>query len=163
MIFLTVGTQFPFDRLVKAVDELVGRNGFDEQIFAQTGNSSYQPRNFKAIPLLEKKVFDKHISEASCIISHAGIGTIAMALDNEKPLLVMPRSRKYGEVVNDHQVAIARKFERLGHILVAYHEGNLLGKIEELRSFVPKPRQTQPKAVAERISHFLKLVSEKQK
>jgi len=35
MIFLTVGTQFPFDRLVKAVDETVRKNGLDEQIFAQ--------------------------------------------------------------------------------------------------------------------------------
>jgi len=161
MIFLTVGTQFPFDRLVKAVDELVGRNGFDEQIFAQIGDSSYKPRNFKAIPLLEKKVFDKNISEASCIVSHAGIGTIAMALDNEKPLLVMPRSRKYGEVVNDHQAAIARKFEQLGHILVAYDVEDLSDGIHKLKSFVPRERKANPDAVADRIRRFLNSLQHK--
>jgi len=161
MIFLTVGTQFPFDRLVKAVDELVGRNGFDEQIFAQIGDSSYQPRNFKAIQLLEKKVFDKHISEASCIVSHAGMGTITMALDNNKPLLVMPRSKKYGEVVNDHQATIARKFEELGHILVAYDVEDLPNSIRKLKEFVPMERKANPKAVAERIRCFLNSLQHK--
>lgn len=162
MIFLTVGTQFPFDRLVKAVDELVGRNGFDEQIFAQIGDSLYQPRNFKAISSLEKKVFDKHICEASCIISHAGMGTITTALEHHKPLLVMPRLKKYGEAVNDHQLAIARKFEELRHILVAYQQDDLLRKIDRLRLFVPNPRENQAKAVADRIARFLKLLSENQ-
>jgi len=159
MIFLTVGTQFPFDRLVKAVDTLVGRNGFDEEIYAQIGNSSYQPRNFKAIPSLEKTVFDKYICEASCIISHAGMGTITMALENHKPLLVMPRLKRHREVVNDHQVSIAKKFEELGHILVAYTEEELPDKLRELKTFVPKPRENQAKAVADRIAEFLKQVS----
>lgn len=160
MIFLTVGTQFPFDRLVKAVDELVGRNGFDEEIYAQIGDSSYQPRNFKAIPLLEKKVFDKHISEASCIISHAGMGTITMALDNKKPLLVMPRLKKSGEVVNDHQVGIARRFEQLGHILVAYDVEDLPDGIRRLKNFVPRKRKVSPHAVTNRIRRFLNSLSE---
>jgi len=155
MIFLTVGTQFPFDRLVRVVDEVVGKNVFEEEIFAQIGDSSYQPHNFKAVSLLEKKVFDKRICEASCIISHAGIGTIVIALENNKPLLVMPRLKRYGEVVNDHQLAIANKFEELGHILVAYSEEELPEKLEELRSFHPCPRKNQAEAVAERISKFL--------
>jgi len=159
MIFLTVGTQFPFDRLVKAVEALVGRNGFDEEIYAQIGNSSYQPRNFKAIPSLEKTVFDKYICEASCIISHAGIGTITMAMENHKPLLVMPRLKRHREVVNDHQFAIAKKFEELGHILVAYNEQELPEKLQQLKSFTPKPRQNQAKAVSERIAKFIEQIS----
>ncbi|MBA7651210.1 hypothetical protein ES703_59027 [subsurface metagenome] len=155
MIFLTVGTQFPFDRLVKCVDDAVSQNGFKEEIFAQIGESSYRPRNFEGVSSLEKRLFDKRIREASGIISHAGIGTIMMALDNRKPLLVMPRLRKYGEVVNDHQVAIARKFEELGHILVAYDTKDLLQKMKQLRTFVPRKRKAQPHAVAERIARFL--------
>ena len=52
MIFLTGGTQFPFDRLVKAVDETVSNNGLDEQIYAQIGATSYRPRNFEAVKVL---------------------------------------------------------------------------------------------------------------
>lgn len=163
MIFLTVGTQFPFDRLVKAVDNAFDQGLVDEEIFAQIGETTYKPRNFESAASLGKKVFDMYFKKATSVISHAGMGTITMALDNNKPLLVMPRLKKYSEVVNDHQIAIARKFEELGHILVAYQQDDLLRKIERLRLFVPKPRQAQPKAVAERIAHFLKRVSDKRK
>ena len=78
-----------------------------------------------------------------------------MALDNKKPLLVIPRLKKYGEVVNNHQVAIARKFEKLGHILSAYNVEELPGKLQQLKTFVPKIRENQAQAVANRIARFL--------
>jgi UDP-N-acetylglucosamine transferase subunit ALG13 len=160
MIFLTVGTQFSFDRLVKAVDELVGANGVDEEIFAQIGKSSYRPRHFEAASELEKGVFDEYFGRADGIISHAGMGTITMALERKKPLLVMPRLRRYGEVVNDHQVAIARKFEELHYLLVAYDEADLPVKIEELKTFAPRERRPQTERVVARISAFLNELSE---
>ena len=155
MIFLTVGTQFPFDRLVKAVDEAADTNGFDEKIVAQIGDSSYCPENFEAAPSVEKAVFDQHFNKADSIISHAGMGTITMALEHRKPLLVMPRSKKYGEVVNDHQLAIAKKFEQLGYLLVAYGAEDVPIKMKQLKSFVPQERQPCADVVAARISTFL--------
>jgi beta-1,4-N-acetylglucosaminyltransferase len=160
MIFLTVGTQFPFDRLVKAVDKAAGTNGFDEQIFAQIGESSYCPGNFEAAPVLEKAVFDQYFDDADSIISHAGMGTITMALDHRKPLLVMPRLKKYGEVVNDHQLAIAEKFEQLGYLIVAYSIEEIPDKMKLLKSFVPQERQPCPDIVAERIATFLNELSQ---
>lgn len=162
MIFLTVGTQFPFDRLVKAVDEAIGQNLIDEGLVAQIGESLYRPRNFKSVKFLEKRLFDKWMQKASKVISHAGMGSITTALDKTKPLLVMPRLRRYGEAVNDHQLHIARKFEQNGYLLAAYEVGELPAKIEKLKSFVPEKRQTQAKAVAERISIFLNGLSETQ-
>lgn len=162
MIFLTVGTQFPFDRLVRSIDEVISRNGFQEQVFAQIGNTSYEPKNFRAVSSIEKELFDKHICEASYIISHAGMGTITTALEHHKPLLVMPRLKKYGEAVNDHQLAIARKFEEFRHILVAHTENEIAEKIKQLKSFVPQPRRNQTGAVVDRIATFLKLLSENQ-
>jgi len=155
MIFLTVGTQFPFDRFVRAVDNIFEKGLIDEEIFAQIGETSYKPRNFESVVSLEKKVFDEHFKRASSVISHAGVGTITMALKNHKPLLVMPRLKRNREHVNDHQVATARKFEELGHILVAYETEELPVKIEELKTFVPRKREAQPHAVAERIARFL--------
>jgi UDP-N-acetylglucosamine transferase subunit ALG13 len=163
MIFLTVGTQFPFDRLIKTVDDACDEGLIDGEIFGQIGGSSYKPRNFESVQSLDKHLFDKCVQKASGIISHAGIGTIMMALENHKPLLVMPRLRRYGEAVNDHQFGIARKFEELGHILVAYQEDDLPERIKELRTFVPRPRRSQAKAVASRIARFLDEVSSSRK
>jgi len=155
MILLTVGTQFPFDRLVKAIDDLCDRGLIHEQIVAQIGEGKYRPRHFEAVVSLDKSAFDRNFQQASAIIGHAGMGTITMALESSKPLLAMPRRKKYGEVVNDHQVVLAIKFEALGHILLARDETELPDKIERLKSFVPRPRKVDSDAVAQRINAFL--------
>lgn len=67
----------------------------------------------------------------------------------------MPRLKRYKEHVNNHQVATAKKFEELGHILVAYSEEELPEKLQQLKSFVPKPRENEAKKVVARISKFL--------
>jgi UDP-N-acetylglucosamine transferase subunit ALG13 len=155
MIFLTVGTQFSFDRLVRAVDEALDGNGGREEIFAQIGDSSYKPRNFPAVASLDKHQFDESFRRASGIIWHAGMGTIGMALEQNKPLLVLPRRKKFGEVVNDHQVAIARKFEQLGHVLAAYELDQIADKMSLLKTFVPRPRQACPDAIGRHIADYL--------
>jgi len=155
MIFLTVGTQFPFDRLVCAIDGAVEQGLLREPIYAQIGDNSYKPRNFESSAFLEKDVFDKYVEQSSAIIGHAGMGTISAALSRNKPLLVMPRLKRFHEVVNDHQVAIARKFSQLGHILAAYDVAELPERIGQLKGFVPNQRNADVKAVAERIHCFL--------
>ena len=155
MIFLTVGTQFSFDRLVKSVDQAFDERLINEEIFAQIGETSYKPLNFESVVSLEKNVFDKRLREASSVISHAGMGTITMALKNHKPLLVMPRLKRYREHVNDHQVATARKFEELGHILAVYDAKDLPNGIRKLKNFVPRERKASPDAIADRIRRFL--------
>jgi len=155
MIFLTVGTQFPFDRLVKAVDIACGEGLVAEEIFAQIGESSYKPRNFEYVKSLDKNNFDSYVNKCSAIISHGGMGTISIAMDNNRPLLVMPRLAKYGEVVNDHQVDLARKFAELGHIISVASEEELSEKIKQLKTFVPKPRSNQSHLVTDRVRQFL--------
>lgn len=163
MIFLTVGTQFPFDRLVKTVDEVAGEGVLDEEIFGQIGKTSYKPQHFQYTDYLDKAEFDKCIERCSGIISHAGIGSIVMALDNDKPLLAMPRLRRYHEAVNDHQVDICEKFEELGHMLVAHNAEDLRERIKQLKSFVPQKRNTQVDAVIGRINVFLNELTEQKK
>lgn len=155
MIFLTVGTQFPFDRLVKAIDLLCEGGTLEDDVFAQIGDSAYRPRSFAAVAALDKKAYDEHFRRASAIIGHAGMGTITMALDQSKPLLVMPRLKRYGEVVNDHQASLAVKFAALGHILVAKDESELAAMVPQLQGFTPRPRKADPGAVASRIREFL--------
>ena len=155
MIFLTVGTLFPFDRLVMAVDEAAGNGLIKEEVFAQIGKKSSEPKHIKFAQVLDKEDFDDKVRQASCMISHAGMGSITMALIHNKPLLVMPRLKRFGEHVNDHQVGTAKKFEELGHVVVAYREEDLPDKIENLRTFVPESRENQALEVTARIKQFL--------
>ena len=56
-------------------------------------------------------------------------------------------------------MAIARKFEELHYLLVAYDEGDLSVKIEELKTFTPRERRPQTELVVARISTFLNELS----
>ena len=47
MIFVTVGTQLAFDRLVQAVDAWVGNNP-GERAYAQIGPATFQPYNMES-------------------------------------------------------------------------------------------------------------------
>ena len=61
MVFLIGGTQFPFDRLVLAIDDIFDKSLIEEEIFAQIGESSYRPRNFESVASLGKKAFDEAV------------------------------------------------------------------------------------------------------
>jgi beta-1,4-N-acetylglucosaminyltransferase len=159
MIFVTVGTQFPFDRLVKRVDGLAARLLTGHHVFAQVGESTYKPANMEFVASLANADFEAKVRDCSAVISHAGMGTITMALEHSKPLLVLPRLRKFGEVVNDHQVAIAGRFEKAGHLLAAYSEDELDVKVPHLLTFVPRRREVDPDSVCDVISEFLALVA----
>ena len=158
MIFLTVGTLYPFDRLVGAVDDAVANGLITEDVFAQIGVGGKTPSYIESVESLDKVKFDKVIADCSCMISHAGMGSIQAALNLEKPLLVMPRLYKYSENINDHQVATAAKFEELGHVLAVYEEDQIPQRLEDIKTFIPKQRDTQVDKVVERISEFLNCI-----
>ena len=80
-------------------------------------------------------------------------------MESRKPALVMPKLKKYGEVVNDHQLAIAKKFEQPGYLLVANGAEDVPIKMKQLKSFVPQERQPCADIVSARISTFLNELS----
>jgi len=124
MIFVTIGTQEPFDRLIKAIDELVPALE-NEEFIVQAPLKDYRPINFKTIDFMDPQQFRKNMESASLIISHAGMGTILSAMTGQKALLIMPRLVKYGEHRNEHQLATAKIFKSLNYINVAENVAEL--------------------------------------
>lgn len=128
MIFITTGFQFPFDRLIKAIDQVAPELDVSP-IIAQIAQSNYEPSNMEILNFVSPTKFNSYLTNAKLIISHAGMGTIISALELNKPIIVMPRLKKYGEVTTDHQLATARELEKLNYIYVAYNEGELQHKL----------------------------------
>ena len=123
MIFVTIGTQAPFDRFIKAMDEIAGL--IDEPVIAQTFNGEYKAKNMKTFEFIPPDEFSKLFSEARLVVSHAGMGTIISALVQNKPIVVMPRIAALKEHRNEHQLATTKEFEKLGYIHVAHDETDL--------------------------------------
>lgn len=155
MIFLTVGSSLPFDRLVELVDGAVGDGLVSEGVFAQIGSGRYRPRNFEFVNFLSKSDYEARFRESSAVISHAGIGTIAAAIKDRKPIIVMPRKKEHGELVDDHQTLTAKKFADLNHVLAFNGRGELEAGLRKLPHFVPAPRNQNAVGIAEKIALFL--------
>ncbi len=132
-IFVTVGTQLPFDRLVKQVDWWAGSNHCT--VFAQIGRTQMQPRNIEWRDFLEVEEANERIRSADLLITHAGMGTILTRLETGKPLIVMPRIASLGEHRNDHQLATVRRLGHLPLITVIRDERHME---EALQSFEPQ-------------------------
>ena len=153
MIFVTVGHQMPFDRLVRIVDRWAGETG-DVEIFGQIGESDYRPRNFEFTRLLTRKDFDDQLNRSSSVISHAGTGTIIQVLVKQKPLLVFPRLQRFAETRNDHQVGTARHFAAKGQVNAAFDEAQLLASLQDFQWF--QPEKTISEAASPELLHCLR-------
>ena len=112
MIFLTVGTQEPFDRLVAAVDAWAATH--DLPVFGQLGAlkpDSHRPQHFEWREFISADEYQQRLEASRLIIAHVGMGSIISALTYGKPLVMMARRASLGEHRNEHQLATAAKFE----------------------------------------------------
>ncbi|MFL2030192.1 glycosyltransferase [Loigolactobacillus zhaoyuanensis] len=116
MIFVTVGThEQPFNRLVKAVDDLKMSDKITDSVFIQTGYSTYIPKACEYKDFITMDQMNKYMEEADTIITHGGPSSFIMALQHNKVPIVVPRLSKFNEHVNNHQVTfcdelVARQF-----------------------------------------------------
>lgn len=136
MIFLTVGTHEPFDRLVKAVDEWCAARHFEGLVFGQvTDRAKYLPTSFPWVPSLAPNIYRDHCRQASVMVAHAGMGSIITAMSIGKPLVIMPRRGHLGETRNDHQYDTARRFGDRPGIYSAMSEAELPTVLDRAMSF----------------------------
>ncbi len=119
MIFVTVGThEQPFNRLVKAVDELKRDGVITEDVIMQTGFSTYEPKYCQWSKLIPYQQMIKNVEDARIVITHGGPASFIMPLQIGKTPIVVPRQHRFDEHVNDHQMEFARNVaERMGTII----------------------------------------------
>lgn len=129
MIFASVGTQKPFDRMMGTLDEWAGHHP-DVPVVAQVGPSAHTFKAIEAHDKIEPTRFAAYQAEAELLVSHAGMGAILSASALQKPLIIMPRKLELGEHRNDHQMATAQRFSDRTGIHVAWDESVLADLLE---------------------------------
>lgn len=108
MIFVTIGTHpAQFQRLIKKIDEIAPL--IKEKIVAQIGNSDYIPKNIEYFRFSSE--MDSYYSKARLVICHSATSLIEVILKYKIPAITVPRQKKYGEHINDHQVEFAKYME----------------------------------------------------
>ena len=106
MIFVTIGSMFPFDRLIRVMDAWALANP-GQDVLAQIGDGSYEPKHMKFVRRLSQTEFGTTVARAALIVSHAGMGTVITAGREGRPMVLLPRLQEWGEHTTDHQIATA--------------------------------------------------------
>lgn len=117
MIFVTVGSHYQgFDRLIKKMDEIAGRT--DEKVIMQIGHTNYKPVNAEYFDFVDDFSKIEQLNwEARVVVSHAGAGSILTALKLGRPVIVVPRLKKYNEHMDDHQLEIAEAMSSIKGVI----------------------------------------------
>lgn len=131
MIFVTVGThEQPFNRLVKAVDDLKMSGKITDSVFIQTGYSTYVPKACEYKDFISMNQMNEYMEKANIIITHGGPSSFIMALQHNKVPIVVPRLSKFNEHVNNHQLIFCNELFARGFSI------KVVENIDDLASYI---------------------------
>jgi UDP-N-acetylglucosamine transferase subunit ALG13 len=136
MITITLGTiPYPFNRAVTWLSILLKRDIISEPVFIQYGASDIsvvaKHPLVTATPILQSYELMKMVDDSRLVISHAGQGSTRALAKRGACFVLLPRLRRYGEHIDDHQLSFAQSVEKFG---ISY-----CLSLEELEPFILQP------------------------
>lgn len=156
MIFVTLGSQkFQFDRLLEKLDELVEAGIICDDIMAQVGASTYIPKHYRYVDFMDREEFADTMNKCSVVITHGGTGVIVGAVKKGKKVIAVPRLKKYGEHVDDHQLQLLKQFDELD-IICACYDMDMLGECyKNLDTMEFRPYQSNTHVIINSIDDYI--------
>ena len=131
MIFVTLGTHHdPFPRLIEGLQALDA-----DELVVQYGHSPAPLHASEAMQFLPFVDLVEQLESADAVVTHAGVGSILTCLRLGKTPLVVPRQRRLGEHVDDHQVELTRALAHEGKVIPVWD----VAALPELVARAPRP------------------------
>lgn len=147
MILVVVGMHFQsFDRLIEKMDELTPSLG--HKVVMQIGSSTYEPRNAEYFRFTDGWRMEHLTGQADVVVSHAAAGAIITALKWRTPLIVVPRLKRFGEHVDDHQLQLAEALSGEGSVTAVYDVEHLERALKSARQASAVHRSSRAELVA---------------
>jgi len=150
MIFVTVGSAEPFDRLLRALPIPT-----EEALLVQTGASSIRPVGATCVPFMTFDEITNAIAAARVVISHAGVGTVLTALQHGKRPVLVPRRRRFSEAVDDHQVELAYRLAESGLAIVIEDPVQLEHVLGEARTWSAVPTSSESSDLVKDLGDYI--------
>jgi UDP-N-acetylglucosamine transferase subunit ALG13 len=122
------------ERLLQWLDELVAEGALSEGIAVQSAARAGIPTWMEALDVIGHDDFIARIQQADVVISHAGPGSLSAIRLSGKVPIVVPRSQRHGEHVDDHQEIYAQRLRTLSGYLVAESKAELEHQIVRARA-----------------------------
>ena len=131
VIFATVGTtELPFNRLVKAIDDLARAS--TETFVIQIGHSTYEPQYAQWFCFDTLARMQEWIAQADLVITHGGFGIISDCVRARKRIVACPRLAEFGEAVNPQRELVTHLAEQ-GTLVALEDVADLAVAIEQAR------------------------------
>lgn len=138
MIFVTVGTHHqPFHRLLGALASLATL----DELVVQHGNGPAPPEADLAVAYLSPSEIAGYVDRARAVVMHAGVGSFVVAWRAGHVPVMVPRLRRHGEHVDDHQSQLVRALERERKIVAVWD-------VDQLADAVRAASPRRPREVA---------------
>lgn len=159
MILVTLGTQDKtFERLLKIIDQAIEEKIITDEVIVQAGFTKYKSKNMKIFDFCSQKKLEKLIKECKLLITHGGVGSIVLGLNNNKKIIAVPRLSKYKEHTNDHQKQIIEKFSKASYILALNEHDNFEEVYKQTKNFKPKKYVDNSDKIIKVINDYLEKV-----
>lgn len=156
MILVLLGTQNnSFHRLLEEVQKCIDEGTIKDKVVVQAGSTKFESDDMEIFNLIEQNKFNELIEQANIIITHGGVGSIVTAVKLGKKVIAVPRLRKYGEHVNDHQIQIVKDFNDKGYIIGIENVEDLKEAIIKSKTFEPVKYQPNNQKMLKIIENFI--------
>ena len=156
MILVLLGTQNnSFVRLLKAMQDGIDKKKINTKVVVQAGFTKFSSKDMKIFKFIDKDELSKLQEEADLIITHGGVGSIISSLKKGKKVIVVPRLKKYGEHVNNHQLQIARRFGQEGYVKYVINLKHLEKMINTIDKFTPRNYESNESNVITIIENYI--------
>ena len=135
MILVIAGTNpFCFGRLLRPMDNWTRQTGIE--VFAQVGNSSFEPASMKFERFVERHTMLALIDQAEIVVTHGGFGSLRDCLSVGKRIVAVPRYSRFDECL-DNQEELVRALDETGRVVAVYDISDLEDALETARGFRP--------------------------
>lgn len=141
MILVLLGTQNnSFHRLLQEIEKNIKNGNINEKVVVQAGFTKFESPNMQIFSMIPQEELDELIEKADFVISHGGVGSVMRAIKKGKKVIAVPRLKKYGEHVNNHQIEIIETFKRQGLIIG-------ISRVEQLSKALMQVKNMKTKSV----------------
>jgi beta-1,4-N-acetylglucosaminyltransferase len=159
--FVSVGNAVqPFHRLIDAV--MACPEALPQPLFVQSGRTPCPNPKCAVQEFVGIEEYERRIRGAALLVMHAGAGSVIHAIQSGKVPVVMPRLRRFGEAVDDHQVEYVALLAEAGKVVVietaAELERAASRAMQMQQRLPPEPRSTAIlAAVTESLARYARL------
>ena len=132
MILTILGTHnLPMSRLVRGMDAIAAET--DEKVLIQRGHSLDSTKYAISFGFTSHEEMLELMMQARMIVTHDGAATLFTALRQGKPVIVVPRLRKYGEHSYDNKAELAAVLSERGLVKLVWEIDDLPEAIRTVR------------------------------